>query len=48
MKVVFSSWNTLTNETFGIYSIGQYMKVVISSWNALTNEALSVHSIRPR
>jgi len=23
MKVVFSSWNTLTNEAFGMYSIGQ-------------------------
>jgi hypothetical protein len=40
MKVVISSWNTLTNEAFGMYSIGQKMKVVISSWNTLTNEAL--------
>jgi hypothetical protein len=40
MKIVFSSWNTLTTEAFGMYSIGQYMKVVISSWNTLTNEAL--------
>jgi hypothetical protein len=40
MKASFSIWNTLTNEAFGMYSIGQYMKVVISSWKILTNEAL--------
>jgi hypothetical protein len=45
MKIFFSSWNTLTNEAFGMYSIGQQMKVVISSWNALTNEAFGMYSI---
>jgi hypothetical protein len=45
MKVFFSSWNTLTNEAFGMCSIGQQMKVVISNWNALTNEAFGMYSI---
>jgi hypothetical protein len=31
MKVVFSSENTMKNQTFVVHSIGQYMKVVIST-----------------
>jgi hypothetical protein len=45
MKVVLSSWNTLTKKAFGMHSIGQYMEAIFASSNTLPNQVLGVHSI---